>query len=118
VTAHCAYTGLKEATILKNNITMRDIADRLGVSSVTVSKALNDKDGVSGELKEKIKVLAIEMGYRYNAAARSMKEGLTHNIGVIIPERLPGLHSRSMYACSSASPNIWRNRVTTVFCTF
>ncbi|WP_338589198.1 substrate-binding domain-containing protein [Paenibacillus polymyxa] len=90
MTAHCAYTGLKEATILKNNITMRDIADRLGVSSVTVSKALNDKDGVSGELKEKIKVLAVEMGYRYNAAARSMKEGLTHNIGVIIPERFTG----------------------------
>ncbi|HER2209540.1 TPA: LacI family DNA-binding transcriptional regulator, partial [Streptococcus pyogenes] len=54
---------------------MRDIADKLGVSSVTVSKALNDKDGVSGELKEKIKVLAVQMGYRYNAAARSMKEG-------------------------------------------
>ncbi|CAH1196671.1 MULTISPECIES: substrate-binding domain-containing protein [unclassified Paenibacillus] len=69
---------------------MRDIADRLGVSSVTVSKALNDKEGVSDELKEKIKALAVEMGYRFNAAARSMKEGLTHNIGVIIPERFTG----------------------------
>lgn len=97
---------------------MRDIADKLGVSSVTVSKALNDKDGVSGELKEKIKVLAVQMGYRYNAAARSMKEGLTHNIGVIIPERLPDLHNRSMYVYSSASPNIWRIRDTTAFCIF
>ncbi|SCY84532.1 transcriptional regulator, LacI family [Paenibacillus polysaccharolyticus] len=69
---------------------MRDIADRLGVSSVTVSKALNDKEGVSGELKEKIKQLAVQMGYRYNATARSMKEGLTHNVGVIIPERFTG----------------------------
>lgn len=75
---------------MKNNVTMKDIAERIGVSSVTVSKALNDKEGVSDELKERIKVLAAEMGYRFNAAARSMKEGLSFNIGVIIPERFAG----------------------------
>ncbi len=76
---------------MKNNVTMRDIADQLGVSSVTVSKALNDKEGVSDELKEKIKIVAQEMGYRYNSVAKAMKEGLTHNIGVVIPERFTGL---------------------------
>ncbi|WP_062047619.1 substrate-binding domain-containing protein [Bacillus sp. JCM 19034] len=75
---------------MKNNITMRDIANRIGVSSVTVSKALNDKEGVSDELKEKIKTLALEMGYRFNAVAKSMKEGLSYNIGIIIPERYSG----------------------------
>ncbi|WP_361344556.1 helix-turn-helix domain-containing protein, partial [Streptomyces sp. NPDC021562] len=53
---------------------MRDIANKLGVSSVTVSKALNDKDGVSEELKEKIKLLAEEMGYRFNTHAKSIKD--------------------------------------------
>lgn len=77
---------------MKSNITMKDLADRLGVSSVTVSKALNDKEGVSTELKMKIKALAEEMGYRYNTAARSMKEGLSFNIGVIIPERFTGFN--------------------------
>jgi LacI family transcriptional regulator len=76
---------------LKNNITMKDIADRLGVSSVTVSKALNDKEGVGEELREKIKSLADEMGYRYNTLAKAMKEGLSYNIGVIIPERFTGV---------------------------
>ncbi|MFD1956086.1 substrate-binding domain-containing protein [Paenibacillus thailandensis] len=71
-------------------ITMRDIANRIGVSSVTVSKALNDKEGVSDELKEQIKLLAHEMGYRINTAAKSMREGLTYNIGVVIPERFTG----------------------------
>lgn len=75
---------------MKNNVTMKDIADRLGVSSVTVSKALNDKEGVSDELREQIKEIAQEMGYRYNFVARAMKEGLTHNIGVVIPERFTG----------------------------
>lgn len=71
---------------------MRDIADKIGVSSVTVSKALNDKEGVSEELKCKIKELADEMGYRYNALAKSMKDGLSYNIGVIIPERFAGIN--------------------------
>lgn len=73
--------------MVKNNVTMRDIANKLGVSSVTVSKALNDKEGVSEELKMKIKNLATEMGYRFNILAKSMKEGYSYNIGVIIPER-------------------------------
>ncbi|ANF96695.1 substrate-binding domain-containing protein [Paenibacillus bovis] len=75
---------------MNKNITMRDIALKMGVSSVTVSKALNDKDGVSDELKEKIKLAAWEMGYRMNTVAKSMREGLTYNLGVIIPERFTG----------------------------
>jgi len=72
---------------MKANVTMRDIAERLGISSVTVSKALGDKEGVSEELKEKIKQVASEMGYRLNMAAKSMRVGLTYNIGVIVSER-------------------------------
>ncbi|QMV42709.1 substrate-binding domain-containing protein [Cohnella cholangitidis] len=76
---------------MKQNITMRDIADKLGVSTVTVSKAINDKDGVGDDLRRKIKEAASDMGYRMNAAAKSMKDGLSYNIGVIIPERFTGV---------------------------
>lgn len=82
---------------MKSNVTMRDIAEKIGVSSVTVSKALNDKEGVSDHLKEKIKELADEMGYRYNTTAKSMKNGLTYNIGVVIPERFSGEETQSFY---------------------
>ncbi|MCM3217054.1 LacI family DNA-binding transcriptional regulator [Niallia taxi] len=75
---------------MRSNVTMRDIANKLGVSSVTVSKALNDKDGVSEELKEKIKLLAEEMGYRFNTHAKSIKDGLSYNLGIVIPERFTG----------------------------
>ena len=72
------------------NVTMQDIADRLGVSKVTVSKALTNKDGVGEELREKIKKLAMEMGYRYNSNAKSVKAGISYNIGVISPEKFSG----------------------------
>jgi LacI family transcriptional regulator len=69
------------------NVTMRDIARSLDISTVTVSKALSDKDGVSTELKDKIKSVAEDMGYRYNSLAKSMKEGKSYNIGVIIADK-------------------------------
>src|SRR5690625_5049904 len=81
---------------MKKNITLKDIAEKLNVSSVTVSKALNDKEGVSEELREKIKEVAESMGYRMNAAAKSMRYGYSYNIGVIIPERFAGL-AQSFY---------------------
>lgn len=69
------------------NVTMKDIAAAVGVSTVTVSKALSDKEGVSDEVREKIKQKAEMMGYRYNSLARSMKEGSSYNIGVLVAER-------------------------------
>jgi LacI family transcriptional regulator len=69
------------------NVTMKDIARSLGISTVTVSKALSDKEGVSNELKDRIKAAAQKLGYRYNSLAKGMKEGKSYNIGVIIAER-------------------------------
>lgn len=44
-------------------VRMADIAEKLGISIVTVSKALSGKDGVGSELRESIIKLAKEMGY-------------------------------------------------------
>ena len=68
-------------------ITMKDIAQKLGVSVVTVSKAFNNKEGVSEELRAQIKKTAEEMGYRYNATAKALREGHCFNIGVIVASR-------------------------------
>ncbi len=75
---------------MKKSIKMSDIAEKLNISIVTVSKALADKDGVSDELRLKIKQLAGEMGYTYNSTAKSLKEGHTYNIGILVPERFLG----------------------------
>ncbi|MCX7773139.1 MAG: substrate-binding domain-containing protein [Clostridia bacterium] len=76
--------------MIRKSITMKDIAEKLNISIVTVSKALSDKEGVSEELKEKIKSLATQMGYRFNTVAKSMKDGLSYNIGIVVPERFIG----------------------------
>lgn len=68
-------------------VKMADIAERLGVSTVTVSKALAGKKGVSEELRGKIAQAAREMGYRQAKASQREKERESYNIGVLISER-------------------------------
>lgn len=68
-------------------VRLSDIAERLGVSIVTVSKALSGQSGVSEELRMKIKQLAEEMGYRPPAAKNHEKTEKSYDIGVLIAER-------------------------------
>ncbi len=63
---------------------MKDIAEIFGVSTVTVSKALGDKDGVSDSLRTQIKKKAEELGYYQNTASRAK------SLGVIVPQRFFG----------------------------
>lgn len=65
-------------------VKLADIAERLGVSTVTVSKALSGKRGVSEDMREKIKVLADEMGYRQPSAVRRARPRKSYNIGVLV----------------------------------
>lgn len=71
----------------RKTVRMADIADKLDVSTVTVSKALSGQKGVSEELREKIKELAEQMGYKAPAAARERQASQSYNIGVLISAR-------------------------------
>lgn len=70
--------------MIKKNVTMSDIAKVMNVSTVTVSKALGDRDGVSSELRERIKQKAAEMGYRMHTGTHGAKDGLNYNIGIVV----------------------------------
>ena len=48
---------------MSSKVTMQDIADRLNITKVSVSKALNDKPGVSDALRKRIAETASQMGY-------------------------------------------------------
>lgn len=70
---------------MKKNVTMRDIGAALGVSTVTISKALGGKEGVSDAVREKIIETAKKMGYRYGAP---QPEDTGKVICVLIADRL------------------------------
>jgi len=74
-------------TVKSKNVKMKDIAQELKVSTVTVSKALSDKDGVSQELRKKIKSKAEEMGYVYNPIPRQLLNGKANNIGILVSKK-------------------------------
>lgn len=57
-------------------VTMKDVADVMGVSVMTVSNAFNRPDQLSGELRDRILNRARKMGYGApNAAARNLRQG-------------------------------------------
>lgn len=67
-------------------VRLSDIAEKLEISTVTVSKALANKEGVGDELRQKIKELAEEMGYHVKKSG-DMGKNITGNIGILIPSR-------------------------------
>ena len=65
-------------------VKLADIAERVGVSTVTVSKALS---GVREEGREKIRSIEEEVGYQQPSAARKSQNQKSYNIGILISER-------------------------------
>lgn len=68
------------------SVTIKDIAKSLGVSYSTVSRALNDKPGVSLENRKRIIAEAKRVSYNPNAMARGLVKKHSDTIGVIIPD--------------------------------
>ena len=72
----------------KKKIRLSDIAEKLNISTVTVSKALSDKEGVGDELRQQIKEIAQTMGYKLKGSSPSTAATKsTGNIGILIPSR-------------------------------
>ena len=66
--------------------TIRDVAERAGVSITTVSHVINGTRKVEPATAARVEEAVDELGYRPNALARSMRRGTTHTVGVIIPD--------------------------------
>ena len=63
---------------------MKDIADELNITVMSVSKALSGKEGVSSELRARIVSKAEELGYKKGSQAKETK---SKNIGILVAER-------------------------------
>ncbi|HCE45139.1 MAG TPA: hypothetical protein DET40_16480 [Lentisphaeria bacterium] len=71
----------------KSNITMREIAEKARVAVTTVSSALNGTGRVGTKRTEKIRQIAMELGYMPNTAARILKSKKNNDMGLIICEK-------------------------------
>jgi LacI family transcriptional regulator len=67
-------------------ITLNDIAQKLGVSIITVSKALRGHPDISDNTADLVKKTASEIGYTPNFLARNLAAGKSNTIGVVLPE--------------------------------
>src|SRR6185369_5614799 len=70
----------------KKEVTIYDIAQKLALSSATVSRALQDNPAINKNTRKKIQDVAKELGYRHNPFASSLRKQKTNTIGVLVHE--------------------------------
>ena len=67
-------------------VRLKDIADELGVSVVTVSRALRDRPDIAKDTKARILERVKRLNYRPNMTARSLVTGRSSLIGLVVPD--------------------------------
>lgn len=67
-------------------ITLADVAREAGVSMMTVSRAVNNKEGVSQETRQAIEEVIKRIGYRPNIIARGLATQRTGTLGLVVPD--------------------------------
>src|SRR6478752_3270806 len=70
----------------KKEITIYDIAQKLALSSTTVSRGLHDHPAINKNTRKKIHEAAKELGYRHNNFASNLRKQKSNTIGVIFHE--------------------------------
>lgn len=79
-------------------VRLKDIATRVGVSVMTVSKALRDAHDVSPATKTRIKLTALEMGYVPDSTAQGLRTRTTKTFGLLISSTTNPIFARIVFA--------------------
>jgi LacI family transcriptional regulator len=79
-------------------VRLKDIAQRIGVSVMTVSKALRDEPDVSAATKSRIKLLAQQMGYVPDSGAQGLRTKTSKLFGLVIPSITNPVFARIVFA--------------------
>lgn len=69
----------------KRRTSLKDLAQELGVSIATVSRALRSSPEIGKEMQERVKELAKRLNYRPNPFAQSLRKEAPRMIGVVVP---------------------------------
>lgn len=66
-------------------VTMKDVAEKAGVSPSTVSRVISGNEKISDDTKEKVFKIMDELDYHPNIAARNLANSKTRTLGLILP---------------------------------
>ena len=72
-----------------SRVTIRDVAERAGVSVATVSKVLNQRYGVAAETFARVRTVIDELGYEASLVAQSLRNHKTNVIGILVADLEP-----------------------------
>lgn len=89
-------------TDLSSRVTIKSIARELGISHMTVSRALSDHPNVQQQTREKILNRARELGYVKSAAAKAMRGDDTKIVGLLLPNIVNEFYARYANAMALA----------------
>jgi LacI family transcriptional regulator len=87
---------------LAHRVTIREIADRAGVSIATVSRVLNGREDVAEETRELVSRIIRDHGYTANRSARGLSAGRTSLVGVLVPLVFPAYFSAILAGAAEA----------------
>jgi LacI family transcriptional regulator len=95
-------------------VTVKELAQKLGVSISTVSKSLNDSYEISESTKIRVKNLAKKYNYTPNRLAVNLKSGKTRTIGVILPSILSNFFTTVLYGIEKVTNEQNYNIITCI----
>lgn len=71
---------------MNKRVTIADVAQEANVSMMTVSRAINNKEGISEATRQRILQIAEDMGYRPSGLAQGLATKRTATVGLVVPD--------------------------------
>jgi DNA-binding LacI/PurR family transcriptional regulator len=87
-------TSAKKGSPVPANVTVKTLARQLGISHMTVSRAINNHPNVSAEVRARVLALALESGYIQSSAAKALRGLKTGTIGLLLPNIVNDFYAR------------------------
>jgi LacI family transcriptional regulator len=87
-------------------VTLRDIAQRAGVTAATVSMVINNKPNISEATRKKVLKIAADLNYYPNVIARGLATRKSNSIGVIVPNLASSFVVRILQGIKSTNRDI------------
>ncbi len=88
---------------MKAMATLKDVAEKAGITVTTVSRVLNNRGYISDRTREKVYAAMRELDYQPNEVARSLSKRRTNFIGVIVPSVMHPYFSKVVHYLEQAA---------------